>query len=130
MPRIGFIEPIEPAHLDRSRRQHTDPKGTKRKLDQHSPGQRDRDRVLYASSFRRLAGVTQVVLAADEGHVRSWASTLIGRFVTLTSFDASGLTRGPEIFRDIAFLKQLTRQYVFRSPLLKTHQHGQKEIFR
>lgn len=30
--------------------------------------QHDRDRILYSSAFRRLAGVTQVV-AADEGHV-------------------------------------------------------------
>lgn len=36
--------------------------------DQRTPGQRDRDRVLYTSAFRRLAGVTQVV-ASTEGHV-------------------------------------------------------------
>ena len=36
--------------------------------DQRTPGQRDRDRVLYTSAFRRLAGVTQVVSAA-EGHI-------------------------------------------------------------
>lgn len=36
--------------------------------DQRDDAQRDRDRVLYTSSFRRLAGVTQVVAAA-EGHV-------------------------------------------------------------
>ena len=36
--------------------------------DYRTPGQRDRDRILYSSAFRRLAGVTQVV-AADEGHV-------------------------------------------------------------
>ncbi len=34
--------------------------------DQRLEPQRDRDRVLYSSAFRRLAGVTQVV-AADEG---------------------------------------------------------------
>ena len=37
-------------------------------LEHRSPGQRDRDRILYTSAFRRLAGVTQVV-SADEGHV-------------------------------------------------------------
>lgn len=36
--------------------------------DNRSAGQRDRDRVLYTSAFRRLAGVTQVA-SADEGHV-------------------------------------------------------------
>ncbi len=36
--------------------------------DQRDRAQRDRDRILYASTFRRLAGVTQVVAAA-EGHV-------------------------------------------------------------
>ncbi|HVB37299.1 MAG TPA: dNTP triphosphohydrolase, partial [Vicinamibacterales bacterium] len=36
--------------------------------DQRSPAQRDRDRLLYCSAFRRLAGVTQVVSSA-EGHV-------------------------------------------------------------
>jgi dGTPase len=35
--------------------------------DQRTPAQRDRDRVLYCSHFRRLAEVTQVV-AASEGH--------------------------------------------------------------
>jgi dGTPase len=41
---------------------------TNEDLDNRSPFQRDRDRFLYTSAFRRLAGVTQVV-AADEGHV-------------------------------------------------------------
>jgi dGTPase len=36
--------------------------------DNRNDGQRDRDRILYTSAFRRLAGVTQVV-SAHEGHV-------------------------------------------------------------
>ncbi|HEY9723846.1 MAG TPA: dNTP triphosphohydrolase [Oscillatoriaceae cyanobacterium] len=36
--------------------------------DSRSPFERDRDRVLYSTAFRRLAGVTQVV-HAGEGHV-------------------------------------------------------------
>jgi dGTPase len=36
--------------------------------DSRTPAQKDRDRVLYASSFRRLAEITQVV-AADTSHV-------------------------------------------------------------
>jgi dGTPase len=39
-----------------------------RRSDQRSTFERDRDRVLYSSAFRRLAGVTQVVHAA-EGHI-------------------------------------------------------------
>jgi dGTPase len=39
-----------------------------RPQDQRTPGQRDRDRIMNTSAFRRLAGVTQVVSAA-EGHV-------------------------------------------------------------
>jgi dGTPase len=38
------------------------------KTDQRSAGQRDRDRVLYASGFGRLAAITQVV-SPTEGHV-------------------------------------------------------------
>lgn len=36
--------------------------------DNRNPGQRDRDRILFTTAFRRLAGVTQV-FASDEGHV-------------------------------------------------------------
>jgi dGTPase len=36
--------------------------------DNRSPAERDRDRILYTSAYRRLAGVTQVV-SASEGHV-------------------------------------------------------------
>src|SRR6478735_6506893 len=36
--------------------------------DQRSPGQTDRDRILYSVAFRRLAGVTQVV-SPGEGEV-------------------------------------------------------------
>lgn len=39
-----------------------------RPRDQRTEGQRDRDRILYASAFRRLGGVTQVA-AAGERHV-------------------------------------------------------------
>ena len=41
---------------------------TKSKTDGRTPAQRDRDRLLYSSAFRRLAEVTQVV-AANSGYV-------------------------------------------------------------
>lgn len=47
----------------RAARRHSD-----KPDDNRSPFQRDRDRILYTSAFRRLAGVTQVV-SALEGHV-------------------------------------------------------------
>lgn len=37
-------------------------------LDYREPGQKDRDRILFCSAFRRLAGVTQVV-SVQEGHI-------------------------------------------------------------
>jgi dGTPase len=61
----GFVPPIDPVRLDRQARQTTE----HHKKGSRSEGQRDRDRVLYASAFRRLGGVTQVVMALDEGHV-------------------------------------------------------------
>ena len=39
-----------------------------RRPDQRAPEERDRDRILYTSAFRRLAGVTQVV-GSEEGHI-------------------------------------------------------------
>ena len=36
-----------------------------RPTDQRTPGQRDRDRILYSSAFRRLGGVTQVAAAGE-----------------------------------------------------------------
>lgn len=53
----------------RDARRHTLGSASKRDgSDKRSQAQKDRDRVLYTSSFRRLAQVTQVV-AADTGHV-------------------------------------------------------------
>jgi dGTPase len=57
--------PKQPNAVDehRTKRRHADTKA-----DQRSAFQRDRDRIIYSSAFRRLAGVTQVV-AAGEGHM-------------------------------------------------------------
>jgi len=57
---------MEPQPASRYERFHPERESTA--LDHRTPGQRDRDRILYTSAFRRLAGVTQVV-SADEGHV-------------------------------------------------------------
>lgn len=51
---IDYCDPKAP----RNARLHSPPELPKE--DYRSPGQRDRDRILYASSFRRLAEVTQV----------------------------------------------------------------------
>ena len=41
------------------------PSGKEDLGDRRPPGRRDRDRILYSSAFRRLAGITQVVSATD-----------------------------------------------------------------
>lgn len=61
----GFVPPLELRGLDRQARQTPET----RKKGPRTEAQRDRDRILYASAFRRLGGVTQVVMALDEGHV-------------------------------------------------------------
>lgn len=54
---------------DRHARLHTAPSAPSVEIaDPRTPTQKDRDRILYTSAFRRLAGVTQVV-SAIEGHV-------------------------------------------------------------
>ena len=52
-----------PPNVREERRYEEEPSTSSR-----TPGQRDRDRLLYCSAFRRLANVTQVV-AADHGYV-------------------------------------------------------------
>lgn len=67
---------------DRAKRRYS--AGT---LDQRGPYQRDRDRILYCSAFRRLSGITQIARAgeADVFHTRL-AHTLkvaqVGRRIT------------------------------------------------
>ena len=51
---------------NRNTRRHTSRKSSQN--DVRSPAQKDRDRILYSSSLRRLAQVTQVI-SADVGHV-------------------------------------------------------------
>ena len=54
-------EEATPTRIDR----HQEDKD--RPGDRRSRAQRDRDRLLHCSAFRRLAGVTQVIGAAEEG---------------------------------------------------------------
>jgi len=51
--------------MDRYERRHSN---SKKDQDVRKPGPLDRDRVLYCSALRRLAGVTQV-LSPSEGEV-------------------------------------------------------------
>src|ERR1700730_16923934 len=39
--------------------------------DQRSAAQRDRDRILYSTAFRRLAAITQVVRASEGHHLHN-----------------------------------------------------------
>lgn len=55
--------PLSPSRADRYF-----PGNPREPEDNRTPFQRDRDRILYTTAFRRLAEVTQVV-SADEGHV-------------------------------------------------------------
>lgn len=55
-----------PSAFGRSDRQRKEPD---KPFEFRSPGQRDRDRILYSSAFRRLGGVTQVVSANEESHL-------------------------------------------------------------
>lgn len=50
------------------RRHDEDKRSQPDELDYREPGQKDRDRILFCSAFRRLAGVTQVV-SVQEGHI-------------------------------------------------------------
>ncbi|HEY9840301.1 MAG TPA: dNTP triphosphohydrolase [Candidatus Obscuribacterales bacterium] len=57
------------ASLFKHQRLHREDKRTQAdELDYREPGQKDRDRILFCSAFRRLAGVTQVV-SVQEGHI-------------------------------------------------------------
>lgn len=57
--------PRSPKH---QRRHNEDKRFQADELDYRQPAQKDRDRLLFCSAFRRLAGVTQVV-SVQEGHV-------------------------------------------------------------
>src|SRR5690349_18580728 len=61
---IGAEGKDKAGQISRFDRRHT----RDRRADQRNSFQRDRDRILYSPMFRRLAGVTQVVHAA-EGHI-------------------------------------------------------------
>jgi len=66
----------------------------------------------------------------DRVNLRSWTSTLIGRYVSGTSLRDDGLYREPAYVKEVAILKQLTRYFVTRNPTLTTHQVGQRAVLR
>lgn len=80
------------------RRHAEDKRSQPDELDYREPAQKDRDRVLFCSAFRRLAGVTQVV-SVQEGHIfhnrltHSMKVAQIARALALKLIktDASGL---------------------------------------
>jgi dGTPase len=57
---------VDPS-VDREHRRHDGDKGP----DQRSPFQRDRDRILYSSAFRRLGAITQVVSPTEHAFVHN-----------------------------------------------------------
>ena len=66
---MATVPPAPSPPAPRDARYHSHPGRPKSKdEDARTPGELDRDRILYTSAFRRLAGVTQVV-GAVEGHV-------------------------------------------------------------
>lgn len=72
--------------------------------DQRNPAQRDADRVLYSSAFRRLAGITQIVRAgeADVFHTRqqhTFKVAQIGRRLAEKCYKAN-----PELAKSIGFI--------------------------
>lgn len=74
--------------------------------DNRNPAQRDRDRILYTSAFRRLARVTQVV-SAEEGHVfhnrltHSIQVAQVGRRLAEKLVRENAILAGPTIDPDV-----------------------------
>jgi len=66
--------------------------------------------------------------------LRTLTSTLIGRYVQATKlsedFNADPIIRGTEEEAEILILKQITKQYIIKSPTLLAQQHGQRRIIR
>lgn len=111
--------------------------------DYRTPWQRDRDRVLYSSSFRRLAEVTQVDLTAatlaailkypwlrngNPDKPRKWGAYESER----KDFEfASQLLPGPnERTIEAELLKELTWTYVIEASSLAGQQHGQERVIK
>src|SRR5215831_3375248 len=63
---VTRIAPADEAQLQRDKR-HSSFSAKRRDGDPRSPSRRDRDKVLYSSSFQRLTGVTQVVTPEPGG---------------------------------------------------------------
>lgn len=80
-----------PGHAEKDRRHCNDAESDYRK-----PFERDRDRVLYSSAFRRLAGVTQVA-AVSEQRVLHNRLTHSLKVAQLGRRIAQHLTRDPEL---------------------------------
>lgn len=111
-------QPSEAGSGERQARRHADDgKGASVSDDQRERFARDRDRVLYCSAFRRLAGVTQVVGAA-ESHVfhnrltHSMKAAQVGRrlaerFLKENELQREGLVVDPEVVEAAALAHDL-----------------------
>jgi dGTPase len=80
------VSDIDPRDCRRHSKEDTDPR---------TPAQRDRDRLLYSSAFRRLANVTQVV-AAEHGYVFHNRLTHALKVAQIGRRLAEQLTRNPD----------------------------------
>jgi dGTPase len=83
------MTPLVNLSKSRNDRRHMAPKQSTKSGDARTPGQRDRDRILYSSAFRRLAGVTQIaspfeLTPVHNRLIHSLKVAQVGRALTVT----------------------------------------------
>src|SRR4051794_8039737 len=83
------MTPLVNVSKSRNDRRHMATKQSTKSGDARTPGQRDRDRILYSSAFRRLAGVTQIaspfeLTPVHNRLIHSLKVAQVGRALTVT----------------------------------------------